>query len=169
MMITPPTLSHNLIATNLQMLLNEALEQHAPSMFAVQRPGLELATGDHKPEPDVAVIDAAFGAGQRFVEKAHLLAEIISSRDDFPVRGTNRMWLDVKRDLYRAHEYCQAVLIISEDHMEVRLHLKTDSGWESSLLRDGRAETVIPAFGFRCFVADLFRRTPLHHGARRGN
>jgi Uma2 family endonuclease len=161
MMITPPTLSHNLIATNLQMLLNDALEQHAPSLVAAQRPGLELATGQHKPEPDVAVIDAAFGAGQRFVEKAHLLAEVISGTDEFPVPGTDRMWIDVKRELYRAHAHCRAVLIISQDRMEVRLDLKTDYGWESSLMRDGRAETVIPAFGFRCFVADLYQRTPL--------
>jgi Uma2 family endonuclease len=160
-MIMPPTLSHNLIATNLQMLLNAALQRHAPSMLAAQRPGLELATGDHKPEPDLAVIDAGFDAGQRFVEKAHLLAEIISGTDDFPVPGTNRMWVDVKRDLYRAHEHCKAVLIISQDRMEIRLDLKTSSGWKSSLLRDGRAETVIAAFGFRCFVADLYHRTPL--------
>jgi Putative restriction endonuclease len=161
MMIARPTLTHNLIATNLQMLLDEALEQHAPSMLAVQRPGLEVATSDHKPEPDVAVIDANFGAGQRFVEKAYLLAEVISGRDDLPVPGTDRMWVDVKRDLYRAHEHCRAVMIISQDIMEVRLDLKTDSGWESSLLRDGRAETVIPAFGFSCVVADLYHRTPL--------
>jgi Uma2 family endonuclease len=94
MMMTPPTLSHNQIATNLQMLLNAALEQHHPSMLAAQRPGLELASGDYKPEPDVAVIDADFGAGQRFVEKAHLVAEIISATDDIPVPGTNRGWVE---------------------------------------------------------------------------
>jgi Uma2 family endonuclease len=167
MMIMPPTLSHNLIATNLQVLLNEALKRHAPSMLAAQRPGLELATGDHKPEPDLAVIDANFGAGQRFVEKAYLLAEVISGRDDFPVPGTDRMWVDVKRDLYRAHEHCRAVLIVSQDRMEVRLDLKTVSGWESSLLRDGGAETVIPAFGFRCLVADLYHKTPLQRRSTR--
>jgi Uma2 family endonuclease len=45
MMMTPPTLSHNQIATNLQTLLNDALERQDPSMLAAQRPGLELASG----------------------------------------------------------------------------------------------------------------------------
>jgi Uma2 family endonuclease len=161
MMMTPPTLSHNQIATNLQMLLNDALERHDPSMLAAQRPGLELASGDYKPEPDVGVIDADFGAGQRFVEKAYLLAEIISGTDDIPVPGTNRRWVDVKRDLYRAHEHCQAVLIISQDRMEVELDIKTENGWAASVLQGGGAELSIPAFGFRCFVADLYDKTPL--------
>jgi Uma2 family endonuclease len=161
MMMTPPTLSHNQIATNLQRLLNNALERHDPSMLAAQRPGLELASGDYKPEPDVGVIDADFGAGQRFVEKAYLLAEVVSGTDDIPVPGTNRRWVDVKRDLYRAHEHCQAVLIVSQDRMEVELDIKTENGWAASVLEGGGAELSIPAFGFRCFVADLYDKTPL--------
>jgi Uma2 family endonuclease len=161
MMMTPPTLSHNQIATNLQMLLNDALEQHHPSMLAAQRPGLELASGDYKPEPDVGVIDADFGAGQRFVEKAYLLAEIISGTDDIPVPGTNRRWVDVKRDLYRAHAHCLAVLIVSQDRMGVELDLKMEAGWATSVLQGGAAELSIPAFGFRCLVGDLYRKTPL--------
>ena len=161
MMMTPPTLSHYQIAANLQMLLNDALESHDPSMLAAQRPGLELASGDYKPEPDFGVIDADFGAGQRFVEKAYLLAEIISGTDDIPVPGTDRRWIDVKRDLYRAHEHCQAVLIVSQDRMEVELDLKTESGWAESVLKGGAAELSIPAFGFKCLVADLYNKTPL--------
>ncbi len=38
MMMTPPTLSHNQIATNLQKRLNDALDSHHPSMLAAQRP-----------------------------------------------------------------------------------------------------------------------------------
>jgi Uma2 family endonuclease len=161
MMMTPPTLSHNQIATNLQRLLNDALEQYAPSMLAAQRPGLELASGDYKPEPDVAVIDADFGAGQRFVEKAYLLAEIISGTDDIPVPGTNRRWVDAKRDLYRAHDHCQAVLNVSQDRMDVELDLRMENGWAASVLQDGGAELSIPAFGFKCVVAQLYDKTPL--------
>jgi Uma2 family endonuclease len=166
MMMTPPTLSHNQIAANLQMRLYDALDSHDPSMLAAQRPGLELASGDYKPAPDVGVIDADFGAGQRFVEKAYLLAEIISGTDDIPVPGTNRRWVDVKRDLYCAHEHCQAVLIVSQDRMEVELDLKTENGWAASVLEGGGAKLSIPAFGFRCFGADLYNKTPL--APRRG-
>jgi Uma2 family endonuclease len=160
-MMTPPTLAHNLIATNLQRLLNDALDRHDPSLLAVQRPGLELGSGDYKPEPDVAIIDAEFESGRRFVEKAYLLAEIVSDTDDVSVPGTSRRWVDVKRDLYRSHEHCRAVVIVSQDRMQVEADVRTDAGWEWSVLDGGRAELSIPDFGFRCFVADLYARTPL--------
>jgi Uma2 family endonuclease len=161
MMMTPPTLMHNQIATNLQRLLNDALEQHDPSLLAAQRPGLELTSGEYKPEPDVGVIDADFDFGQRFVEKAYLLAEVISDTDDVFVPGTKRRWIDVKRDLYRTHEHCQAVLIVSQDRMKAELDVKVDKGWKSLVLEGGSDELAIPAFGFRCFVADLYEKTPL--------
>jgi hypothetical protein len=45
------------------------------------------------------VIDAKYDAGQRFVERAHLLAEIVSATDDFPVPGTGGRWIDVKTEI----------------------------------------------------------------------
>lgn len=161
MMMTPPTLVHNQIASNLQQLLNDALERHDPSLLAAQRPGLELASSDYKPEPDVAVIDADFDLGQRFVEKAYLLAEIISASDDIAVPGTTHRWIDVKRELYRAHPYCQAVLIISQDRVKVDLDLKTESGWVSSVLEGPSTELSIATLGLRCVVGALYARTPL--------
>jgi len=160
MMMTPPTIAHNRIAGNLERLLNAALDQHAPSLLATQRPGLELGGGDHKPEPDVGVIDADYDPRQRFVDKAHLLAEVVSETDEVSVPGTDRRWIDVKRDLYRGHQHCEAVLVIAPDRMEVELDLKTGDGWTSSALSGG-AEIVIPAFGFRCLVSDLYEGTPL--------
>jgi len=161
MMMTPPTIMHNHIAGNLERLLNDRLDRKAPSLLAIQRPGLELGSGDYKPEPDVGVIDADFQAGQRFVEKAYLLGEVVSETDEVSVPGTNRRWIDVKRDLYRGHEYCEAVLVIAQDRMEVELDLKTESGWNSSVLKGGGAELSIPAFGFWCVVSDLYEGTPL--------
>lgn len=161
MMMTPPTITHNRIAGNLERLLNDRLERKAPSLLATQRPGLELGSGDYKPEPDVGVIDADYTAGQRFVEKAYLLAEVTSDTDEVIVPGTNRKWIDVKRDLYCSHEHCEAVLVIAQDRMEVELDLKTESGWNSSVLKGGGAELSIPAFGFWCVVSDLYEGTPL--------
>ena len=57
MMMTPPTLTHNQIATNLQRLLDDALERRA-SLLAAQRPG--LGSGDYKPEPS-----GVFGNAQK--------------------------------------------------------------------------------------------------------
>lgn len=41
-MMTPPLIDHNRIASTLERLLNDALERHDPGREAVQRPGLEL-------------------------------------------------------------------------------------------------------------------------------
>jgi Uma2 family endonuclease len=75
MMLPPPTIAHNCIASNLGRLLNDRLDRYSPSLLATQRPGLELGSGEYQPEPDVGVIDAEYDAGQRFVERAYLLAE----------------------------------------------------------------------------------------------
>jgi Uma2 family endonuclease len=166
MMMTPPTIAHNQIASNLERLLNAALAHQAPSLLATQRPGLDLGEGEYKPEPDVGIIDADYDAGQRFVDKAYLLAEVMSDTDEVIVPGTDRRWIDVKRDLYRSHPHCAVVLVVAQDHMEVDLDLKTEAGWASSVLRGGDAELSVPAFGLRCLVADLYERTPLQPRAR---
>jgi hypothetical protein len=137
-------------------------------LLATQGPGLDLGRGEYQPEPDFGVIDADYGAGQRLVEGAYLLAEVVSATDHVSVPGTDRQWIDVKRDLYRGHEHCEAVLVIVEDRMEVGLDLKTETGWQSSVLAGG-AELVIPAFGLRCFVSDLYGHAGrLRRAARRG-
>jgi Uma2 family endonuclease len=161
MMMTPPTIAHQRIAGNLERLLNDCLERHVPSMVATQRPGLDLASGDYRPEPDVGVIDADYAPDQHYVEKAYLLAEVVSSTDHVGVPGSTNRWIDVKRDLYRSHQHCEAVLIIEQDRMEVGIDLRTPSGWTSSVASGAGAEIVVPEFGFRCFVGDLYEGTPL--------
>jgi Uma2 family endonuclease len=92
-MMTPPSIDHNRMASNLERLLNDALEKHEPSREAAQRPGLELGlsaetlssldlNSDYGPEPDVAVIDYEPQPNRRFVGRAYLLAEVVSSTDD---------------------------------------------------------------------------------------
>ena len=58
MMMAPPTHDHQRIASNLERMLNEALETHRPRSAAYQRVGLNLApvAPDYDPEPDVAMI-----------------------------------------------------------------------------------------------------------------
>src|ERR1041384_7761225 len=60
MMMAPPTHDHQRIASNLERLLNDALEAHHPEFTAYQRVGLNLASivPDFDPEPDVVVISA---------------------------------------------------------------------------------------------------------------
>lgn len=160
MMMTPPTIAHNRIAGNLERLLNDALAAQDLGRIAMQRPGIELGSGEFRPEPDVAVIDAEYEPDQRFVDRAYLLAEIVSATDGTRVPDTETKWIDVKRTIYLAHAACEAVLIIEQDRMEVRLDVKSPSGWNSQTL--GAANDLkLPAFGLQCAVLDLYEGTPL--------
>jgi len=159
-MMTPPTLAHNRIAGNLERLLDDALASHDPERLATQRPGVELASGNYRPEPDVGVIDADYQPNQRFVDRVYLLAEIVSDSHAMRVPGTDRTWIDVKRAIYLDHPACAAVLIVEQDRMEVRLDARTDQGWVSTTL--GPADNLdLPSFGLGCAVADLYEGTPL--------
>jgi Uma2 family endonuclease len=167
MMMTPPTIAHNRIASNLERLLNDALDLHDPSRMAVQRPGIELGSGDYRPEPDVGVIDADYDENQRFVVRAYLLAEIVSGSDDVPVPGTQERWIDVKREIYLAHEACEALLIVQQGRIEAQLDIRTPTGWESAAINGPSAELNLPPFGLRCLLGDLYAGTPLHPRAVR--
>jgi Uma2 family endonuclease len=159
-MMVPPTIAHNRIAGNLERLLNDALAAHDPTRLATQRLGVELASGDYKPEPDVAVIDADYQAKQRFVDRVYLVAEVVSDTDEVNVPDTANRWIDMKREVYLAHAPCEAVLLIEQDRMEVRLDVRIEGGWTSSTL--GSADELsLPGFGLPCAVADLYEGTPL--------
>jgi Uma2 family endonuclease len=160
-MMTPPTIAHNRIAGNLERLLNEALDRFNPSRLATQRPGIELGSLAYRPEPDVGVIDADYDAGQRFVNRAYLLAEIVSATDDLPVPGTGRRWIDVKREIYLSHDPCEALLIIEQDLIEVRIDVRTKDGWQSTLSVGPTAELILPQFGLSCSLSELYNGTPL--------
>ena len=87
-MMVPPLIAHQRIAGNLERLLNDALAKHNPTRIAVHESGVELGNvvlekfgDDYRPEPDVIVLDADFESRQRFVERAYLVAEIVSDTD----------------------------------------------------------------------------------------
>jgi Uma2 family endonuclease len=160
MMMTPPTITHNRIASNLERLLNSALDLHDSSRIAVQRPGIELGSGDYRPEPDVGVIDANYGENQRFVERAYLLAEIVSGSDDVPVPGTQERWIDVKREIYLAREPCEALLIVQQGRIEAQVDIKTESGWTTAKMSGPSAELNLPKFGLKCSLGELYKGTP---------
>jgi Uma2 family endonuclease len=170
-MMTPPTIAHNRIAGNLERLLNAALAAHDPTRIANQRPGIELGrlSEDYLPEPDVAVIEADYQPDQRFVSRAYLLAEVASITDYelVLVPGSDEAWIDVKRRLYLSHHPCKVVLIIEQDRIEIRIDRRAKEAWTSTKLTGLADQLVLPEFGLRCLVADLYEGTPLHPGHRR--
>jgi len=107
------------------------------------------------------VIDADYAAGQRFVERAYLLAEVVSVSDEISIHGTDRRWIDIKREIYLGHEACEAVLMIEQDRFEVRIDRRTQTGWDAAILNDPAAELALPTFGLQCSLAELYSGTPL--------
>ncbi len=156
-MMTPPTVAHQRIATNLQRLLDQALEVHAPALTALQRLGVNLAPSveDYDPEPDVAVInaDASQDPDKRYVDRFYLAAEIVSASD--------RAWADKKREIYKLHQTCNYILTVQQDSFEVRVDLRTQTGWTHQVLTKSEDVLVLPEFGLRCKLADLYRGTAL--------
>jgi len=98
-MMAPPTLAHQRIASNFQLLLHAALESHAPTLTVYQRAGLNLAppVEYYDPEPDVVVIDsdASENPGERYANRFYLVAEIVSASD--------RAYAESKRGVYKLH------------------------------------------------------------------
>jgi len=156
MMMAPPTKAHQRIASNLERLLNDALRRFNPSLAAYQRAGLNLApvSKDYDPEPDVVVIDADDPADERYSDRFYLVAEIVSTSD--------RKKVQLKRRMYKLHETCTCVLAIRQDRYEVRVDRRTDAGWGETLLQQPNDALVLPEFGLRCTLADLYRDTPLN-------
>jgi Uma2 family endonuclease len=164
--MVPPTIAHNRIAGNLERLLNDALAAHEPTRLATQRLGVELASGDYKPEPDVAVIDADYQAKQRFVDRVYLAAEVVSDIDNLKDPDSDKQWIEAKREIYLAHAPCEAVLLIEQDRIEVRVDVRTEGGWTSCTL--GPADELISSgCGLRCAVADVYEGTPLRPRSKR--
>ena len=156
-MMAPPTYAHQRIATNLLLLLHEALERHNPAMTVYQRGGVELgpAVPDYDPEPDVLVVDvdASLDPKKRYADPFYLAAEIVSESD--------QVFVEKKRDIYKLHDACKCVLTVQQDHVDVRLDLRTDSGWDEQVLRALDDQLVLADFGLRCRVEELYRGTAL--------
>jgi Uma2 family endonuclease len=154
MMMAPPTKAHQRIASNLERLLNEALERHSPALVAYQRVGVNLGPNvqDYDPEPDVTVVEAD-GDDERYSDRFYLAAEIVSLSD--------RSHVESKRKVYKLHDSCTCILTVQQDRFEIRIDLRTKSGWSEQVLKKPDDTLALPDFGLSCSIADLYRGTPL--------
>ena len=153
MMMTPPTATHQRITSNLEALLNAALKQRYPALAAYQRLGLNITSNvPYDPEPDVVVVDRPQTLDQRYFDRFHLVAEILSESDKRIIEG--------KRDIYRAQQVCTCILLVRQDRIEVTVDVRAGHGWVSRVL--GGADTLdLPAFGLTCPVREIYADTPL--------
>ena len=154
-MMAPATRDHQRIASNLERLLNDALEARGSSLVAYQRVGLNLApvAPDYDPEPDVVVVDADVPGQERYSDRFYLAAEVVSKCD--------RKTVESKRDVYQRHPDCRCVLVIEQYRVEVRVWRLGDRGWAEQRLTALTDDLILDEFGLRCTLADLFRGTAL--------
>jgi Uma2 family endonuclease len=153
MMMTPPNRRHQRIVWNLENLLNEALAAHDPTLEAYHDVGVNIVSAvAYDPEPDVVVLREIENPDPRYAERFYLVAEVLSESD--------KDIIDSKRDIYRAHPACAWILLVRQDRAEITVDQRTGDGWSSQVLHatDG---LVLQAFGLRCQVRDVYRRTPL--------
>ncbi len=168
-MMVPPTISHQRIAGNLERLLNDALDRHNPTRFAVQGSGVELGQAalapigeDYRPEPDVMVIDVEYELRQRYNNRAYVVVEVVSDTDHAPVPGEKEPWIAIKRRLYLAHPACEAVILVDPYRVEIKVDVRTQEGWASEKLTSLDEQLAIPSCGLTCPVAAVYDRTPLN-------
>src|SRR5258708_6767789 len=147
-MMAPPTHDHQRIASNLERLLNDAIERlpqpRVPPIAAYQRVGVNLGpvVEDYDPEPDVAVVPVATTRDQRYADRFFLVAEVVSQSDEPKIEG--------KREVYKRHPDCECVLVIRPDRYEVTVDLRTEEVWARETLSAPDDQMSLPAFGLRC-------------------
>jgi Uma2 family endonuclease len=153
MMMTPPSAVHQRIASNLEWLLNRALKRHAPTLAAYQCIGLNIAAPiPCDPEPDVAVVRRPEHPEQRYFDRCHLAAEVLSESD--------KRIIDSKRNMYRAHPACTCILLVRQDRLEITVDMRTGEDWRTHLLH-GADNLVLSEFGLACPVTDVYQDTGL--------
>jgi len=161
MMMGPATKAHQRISSNLERLLNDALELHRPELSAYQRVGLNLApiAPDYDPEPDVVVIDTESSGDERYSDRFYLAAEVVSSSDQKTVES--------KREIYQRHADCRCVLVIRQDRFDVSVMTLTGAGWVEHRLARREDALVLEEFGLHCTLAELYRGTALQPRGKR--
>ncbi len=161
MMQAQPSVEHQLISGNVERLLNDGLEREGIPRFAVQGAAIELGSGRSDTYvPDVAVLDASDEDLDRNASQTCFLAcEVVSPSDRRLVPGTGETKIASKVRGYRELRSCEVILVIEQGAPFVTLLVRTDGVWGSEDLRSPDDDIVLPAFGLRCTLADIYART----------
>jgi Uma2 family endonuclease len=153
MMMPPPTLVHQRIASNLARLLNDSFDANDRELFAFQEVGLIVPETElFRPEADVAVLDARSNY-ESYADKFYLVAEVLSdSNADKDIA--------VKRQRYLQHPDNLYFLLIAQKQIRVEL-LARAANWQPVVFDRADAALELPELGFSTTVAALYRGTPL--------
>ena len=152
-MMHPPSLKHQRIGSNLERLLNDALDVARPDLDAMREIGVFVpGHPGFRPQVDVAVIDRV-PTGIYFAERFYLAAEVLS--DSNP-----RDFISTKRMRYADHPGCLHVLILSQTDVAVEVWSRSNN-LEGLVYRSPDDRIELPEFGFSCSVSDFYARTDL--------
>jgi Uma2 family endonuclease len=129
MMMAPPTIRHQRIASNLERLLNDALRAQGSSRRADREIGLVLAaSGYYRPEPEIAVVDGDIDEEESHASRFYLVAEVLSPGDEAAYDEGGKSVIDVKLALYRSHPHNRCIIVVRQDRVEVAIHLRRGDG-----------------------------------------
>lgn len=152
-MMTPPTLIHQLIGLNLIERLNAALRTARPDLVALYEVGLKSqAFPDFLPTANVVVVDRPTDYSS-YAGRVYLAAEVRS-------KSNTREFMRLKRERCVAHPDNLYAMIISQREMRLDMGARANR-WERVRLAEPDTPIELPEFGFRCALRDLYRGTPL--------
>jgi Uma2 family endonuclease len=153
MMMPPPTLVHQRIASNLAFELNGHFRAMRPELCAFQEVGLIVPEAElFRPEADVAVLDA-MADYESYASRFYFVAEILSdSNTDKDIA--------VKRQRYLQHPDNLYFVLIDQRRVWAEL-LARANGWAPIELKGHDAVLGLMEFGFAKPLRDLYRGTPL--------
>ncbi|WP_349941303.1 Uma2 family endonuclease [Fulvimarina sp. MAC8] len=153
MMMHPPTLKHQRIASNLERMLNDALEASRSELDALREVGLSVeAHPGFRPQADLAIIDR-MPNGTYFAERFYLAAEILSA-------SNTTEFISNKRARYADHPSCLYVLIVSQADIAVEVWSRNED-WKGRVFRSLNDRIDLPEFGFSVLLSDLYAWTDL--------
>jgi Uma2 family endonuclease len=155
MMMPPPTLRHQRIASNLARLLNIQLEKTCPDLYAYQEVGLTVpGVSSFRPEADVAILDSLLPEDDTpYAGSFYLVAEILSdSNTDQDIAAKGHRYVQHPQNLY--------FLLIEQKEVNVGVRARA-TGWELVELRGHDAVLELPEWSFRVPLGALYRGTSL--------
>ena len=158
MMMPPPTLVHQRIASNLAFELNAHFRARRPELCAYQEVGLIVPEAElFRPAADVAVLDA-MADYESYANRFYLVAEILSdSNTDKDIA--------VKRQRYLQHPDNLYFVLVEQKRVHLDVFARA-TGWQPTGLDGLDATLELPELGFQTGVANLYRGTPLARPAQ---
>ncbi len=152
-MMAPASTAHQRIARNLAELLNSAFAAQRLDLFAYLNVGVRVqGSRNFQPQPDVVVLPGP-ASFDLYAERFQLAAEVLSPSNT-PAE------IALKLRLYRQAPDNLYALVIDPRAVRVEIHARSRA-WEPVILEHPDDPIVMPEFGLRCLVSDLYRGTPL--------